>query len=272
MFKKIILIFSVISLFAIFIFQSISFFRNSFEKNNFPAVIFFDVGQGDATLLRNINGKNILIDGGPANRVLENLGQFLAYTDKKIDLIIVSHAHSDHVSGLLEVLRRYEVGKVILASGLSSGKEQDELIKLAADRLLYVAVEIEIDLGGCNLILFNPLSLNIKDNDNNSLITKLDCIKQDFLLAGDNEKELEQKILFSDFDISADIFKASHHGSATSNTVEFLEAINPEIMIVSAGLNNKFKHPSPLILQRAEDLGISTLVTYIEGDLVFAVE
>lgn len=272
MFKKIILSFLIIFLLAVFIFQSLSFLKSLFTENNFPAVIFFDVGQGDSILIRNIDGKNILIDGGPANNVLENLGKFLTYGDRKIDLIIISHAHTDHVGGLVEVVKRYDVGQIILASGLKSSKEQDELLKFAKDKLFYISHKTEINLGSCNLILFNPLVLNIKDNDNNSLITKLDCLQQDFLFAGDNEKEVEQKMILSGLDISADIFKASHHGSATSNTLEFLEVVNPRFIIFSAGLNNKFKHPSTLILDRVRDLGVISLITYIEGDLVFAVE
>lgn len=283
---------------------------------NFPAVIFFDVGQGDAILLRNIGDKNILIDGGPDNLVIKKLGKFLPYFSRRLDLVVLSHYHDDHALGLIESRNRYKIGTLILAQGAKSGTIQDLLLGLLDERgrdnktkrksemeggleterwvgtergtktkrddkmeVIYIETYAEYNLDYCNLFFLNPRFLEIPENDNNSLITKLDCPDLDFLFSGDNEIEVEKALLGSkDFlrglgiELQVDVFKASHHGSKTSNSYEFLELIAAKVFVISAGLNNRFNHPAQETLERVEKIGLPIKRTDINGDIVFPID
>lgn len=277
---KLIIAFLIISFLLFLLF----FINSIFLRNNQAAVIFFDVGQGDAILLRNINGKNILIDGGPDNLILKKLGKFLPYFSKHLDLVILSHSHDDHLGGLLEVFRRYQVDYLLLGKNLESSHLQDLLLDIIYDNnnlrnsqqkkteVVYIEQQKELSLNECNLMFFNPLVLKVPDNDNNSLITKLTCPDWQFLFAGDNEVRVEQALLQSGLDLSVNVFKASHHGSKTSNIKEFLEALAPSFFIVSVGGNNRFGHPALEVLERVKDLGINIKRTDYVGDIIFLLD
>lgn len=267
-----------------FLFLFFLFFFDLLSNTNSPAVIFFDVGQGDAMLLRNIGGKNILIDGGPDNLVIKKLGKFLPYFSRRLDFVIISHSHDDHVVGLVETFRRYKIENLILAEGLKSGATQDLLLSLVLGegnktKIIYFNDRAEYNLGFCNLIFLNPNILAMPENDNNSLITKLDCPNLDFLFSGDNELAVEKALLEAgdlltelEVDLRAKVFKASHHGSKTSNSYEFLKMINPDIFIISAGLNNRFNHPAQEIVERVSQLGLEIKRTDIGGDFIFPLD
>ncbi len=262
-----------------FFYLSILFLFSFFSKKNYPAVIFFDVGQGDSILLRNVEGRNILIDAGPDNMVLKKMAKHLTYFSRSLDLVIVSHYHDDHVVGLVEIVKRYKVKEIIFAKDLKSSLVQDLVLTTIDDKNLkkgdktkvfFIEELLEINLSSnCSLFVLNPLTLKIKDNDNNSLITKLDCYDLRFLFSGDNEAEVEEKLLKSNFDLVSDVFKASHHGSKTSNTLDFLRAVKAKIFVVSSGKNNRFKHPAKEVVDRVLDLKMIIKRTDLEGDLVF---
>jgi len=237
-------------------------------------VSFFDVGQGDASFIRSSKGKIILIDGGPDNLILYRLGEQMAFYERKIEAIIISHWHDDHIIGLLEVLRRYQVRYLILAANLENSLFTPLLFEEAAKnktKVISISSSLKLNLNNqCELFFLNPLSLEVKENSNNSLLTKLNCLNFRVLFSGDNEKEVENALLQSSFDLSADIFKASHHGSKTSNQEEFLKAVNPKIMVISVGINNRFNHPAPETLKIAEKLKIEVFRTDESGNLVFS--
>lgn len=280
LFLKIVFKLIIIFLITSFLLFLLFFINSIFLKNNQAAVIFFDVGQGDSILLRNIDGKNILIDGGPDNLVLKKLGKFLPYFSRRLDLVILSHSHDDHLGGLIEVFRRYQIDYLLLGKNLESSYLQELLLNLINDNnikkpqqkkteVIYIEQQKGLSLNECNLIFLNPLVLKVPNNDNNSLITKLTCPDRQFLFTGDNETKVEQALLQSDLDLSVDVFKASHHGSKTSNAKEFLEALSPSFFVVSAGQNNRFGHPALEILERVKNLGINIKRTDYTGDIVF---
>lgn len=253
------------------------FLSKGFLKRNAPAVIFFDIGQGDSVLLRNIHGINILIDGGPDNKVLKKVGKNLPYFNRKIDFLILSHYHEDHVTGLIEIVNRYKVDRLFLAKDLNTDFLQDLLIskieKGGIDgeaKIFWIKDFVNLELApDCYLSFFNPKAFSKTPNDNDSLITKLDCLNNSFLFSGDNEYKVEESLVAENINLSARVFKASHHGSKTSNTLEFLEMISPEYFIISSGLNNRHKHPSGEVLSRVVNLGISIFRTDLDKDITF---
>lgn len=238
---------------------------------NFLHISFLDVGQGDAILIRTPGNKNILIDGGPDNLVLHSLGEALPFYIHRFDYLIVSHFHDDHIIGLVEVLRRYQVDRIILGpSKISSPVASALLLEIKKLNIPIINIENSGRLqlnDDCILFFINPESLNVKDNENNSLVVKLDCDNNKFLFAGDNELEAEAALIKSDFDLSADIFKASHHGSKTSNSDSFLEVVSPKKMIISVGKDNRFSHPNQEVLNRAGNMRIEVLRTDVDGTI-----
>jgi len=148
---------------------------------------FFDVGQGDSALVQ-VGDKNILIDGGPDNVVLKRLGENLSFFNKKIDLVILSHYHDDHVSGLIEVIKRYQVNKVIYLDDSPSSLIFEEFLETINEQGIdYVAlsgtmnIQLESD---CIMQLISPAILAVPANNNNSIIAKLDCRHKKFLSSG----------------------------------------------------------------------------------------
>jgi competence protein ComEC len=241
------------------------------EGEKILQVSFLDVGQGDSSLIRTPEGKIILIDGGPDNLTLRRLGEILPFYKRKIDLIIISHFHDDHITGLIEILRRYRVSKIIYGPEIVDSSLFDILSAVALENKTELAAifsQAKVSLGhDCTVLSINPLSLKVKQDDNNSLITKLDCNFKIFLFSGDNGVAVEKVLLLKNIDIKADIFKASHHGSKTSNTGEFLRAVNPDSIIISVGLDNRFKHPATETLKTMNQLGIKILRTDILGTI-----
>lgn len=241
------------------------------QKNRLE-VSFFDVGQGDSSFI-NVNDRQILIDGGPDNTVLRRLGDSLPFFDRSIDIIILSHYHDDHLRGLLSVLDTYEVGRVIYQKDSPSSALFQEFLALIKNKGIdYTALdgEMTIDLdNNCSLYILSPSVLLVPPNNNNSIIAKLDCYQKKFLFSGDNEYKVEQAIIHSDIDLSADVFKASHHGSKTSNGEEFLKLISPKKVVISVGEDNKFNHPSEIVVDRLNSLGIDIYRTDYQQTVKF---
>ncbi len=236
-----------------------------------PEIDFLNIGQGDATLLKLPNKKLVLVDGGPDNLVLKRLGENLPFYRRKIDLIIISHFHDDHLTGLVEVVRRYQVGAIIYMKGAESSELWQIFLRQAKIRKIQlIALENEAQINyspGCSLKIFNPLILGIKKDSNNSLITKLNCQALSALLSGDNSLKVEEALLKTRQDLTAKILKASHHGSKSANSEAFLKSVNPVFFIISVGLENRFGHPSLEIIERVTKLGLKIKRADQEGTI-----
>jgi len=253
----------------IVILLTVLYFFSIRNKINRTEIDFLDVGQGDASLLKLPNNKTVLIDGGPDNLVLRRFGENLPFYQRKIDLIILSHFHDDHLIGLIEIIRRYEVGSIIYMRGAENSELFQTFLKEAKERKInLVSLENEANIKyseNCLLKILNPLSLEIKSDSNNSLITKVDCSSLSALFTGDNNYKVEEALLKTGSAWSAKILKASHHGSKTANSELFLRSVNPDILVISVGASNRFGHPSAEILERARQLGVKTKRTDFEG-------
>lgn len=238
-------------------------------------LVFLDVGQGDSTLIKTPNGQTILVDGGPDNKVLRGLGENLPFYRRSIDFLILSHYHDDHITGLIEIIKRYRVKTLIYSGQDSDSLLISELLKVASQYKVELKVlngQADLSFGPtCNLNLLNPIILGIKEDPNNSLVSRLDCDGRQFLLAGDNSATVEKALLESGWLLKADIFKASHHGSNYSNSTTFLEKISPSLIVISVGADNRFGHPGNFFLERVATLDIPVERTDTEGDVkIFA--
>ncbi|MGD0765296.1 MAG: DNA internalization-related competence protein ComEC/Rec2 [Dehalococcoidia bacterium] len=240
----------------------------------------FDVGQGDAILIRTPDGHKLLIDGGPDGRaVTAALGAELPFWDRKLDMVLSTHPDDDHLMGLVTVLERYDVGQVVAGPTSLESSTEDAFRKLIADRAIpyHEATAGEwIDLGsGARLQIFgppaDPLTGTDADTNNNSLVLKLVWGKVSFLLTGDIESAGESALLQFGVDLHATVLKVAHHGSAYATSEALLQAVQPKVAVISVGQND-FGQPAQstidrlagTILYRTDQEGAVTFFT--DGD------
>jgi len=229
--------------------------------------VFFDVGQGDASLVMAEDGLNILIDGGPDKTVIEKLDKYLPLHNRKVDIMVLTHPHSDHVSGLVDVLGKYEVGEVWMTGVLHNSSEYFEFLGQIKDRKIKTKIigsesgyELVNFKENTNIEILYPIKnlfeKKVDNLNNTSIVLKISYKDKSFLFTGDIEEEAEGDILKNYGDgLKADVLKTAHHGSITSNTENFLGAVYPEFAIISVGENN-FGHPSLRVIKRLERMGM----------------
>lgn len=232
-------------------------------------VHFLKVGQGDSILIESPAGQNILIDGGPDNAAAYEVKNILPFYDRTIDLMVLTHPHADHVVGLVEILRRFDVRQVLYTgikddtaaySTWLKGIEDEgaDIKKAALGERINLGKELYLEV----LWPAADLSGETSDNLNNtSVVLRLVHGKVEFLLAGDAEKEVEKYLLASGINLSADILKVGHHGSDTSSSEDFLRAVSPEAAVLCYALDNKFGLPSLRTVDRLERLGVKVFDT-----------
>lgn len=247
-------------------------FMSLVSNNKRAEIDFLDVGQGDSSLIKLPNKKIILIDGGPDNLVLKRLGEHLPFYRRKIDLIILSHPHDDHIIGLLEVIKRYRVGAIIYVGKENNPELLSLLLQKAKDKnIKLIDLKSELDIKysqDCFWHLLNPEALGVKSDDNNSIAAKLNCGSLSAVFSGDNNSAVEGALIKTKDDWSAKILKASHHGSKTANSEAFFRAVKPSLLTISVGVDNRFGHPNQEVLDRAEKFNISVKRTDKIGTII----
>ncbi len=258
---------------ALLVLAGISFFQFSGESKGLE-IDFFDVGQGDSILIKTPEHQRILVDGGPDNKVVTKLGENLPFYDKNIDLVILTHPHADHLTGLIEVLKRYKVKKVLSTGVLHTTSEYIKWL----EEIKKQKIPMDIARAGQKINLGEKIKLEIlspaddltgkkADSLNNtSIVFRLDFGETSFFFTGDAENEEEKQLIKSD-NLAANVLKVAHHGSKYSTSQNFLEKVKPEIAVISVGKKNTFGHPSELTLERLTKAGVKILRTDKNGDI-----
>ncbi|MFC1987616.1 DNA internalization-related competence protein ComEC/Rec2 [Chloroflexota bacterium] len=215
------------------------------------SVSFLDVGQGDAILIQR-GSQQVLVDGGPSPQsIILGLSKKMPFWDRTIDLVILTHPHTDHVTGLVEVLQRYKVKQVLYPALEYKSYLYDEWLNLLKEKDIgYTLAQAgqEVDFGDIIIDVLNPqrplLTGTESDIDKNSVVLRLSRGEVSFLLTSDIMWETESGLITHRANLTSTVLKVAHHGSATSTTAEFLEVVNPQLAVVSVGGNNPFGHPS----------------------------
>ncbi len=231
------------------------------------SVWVFDVGQGDAIFID--SDMQVLIDGGPSNVIVEKLSIVMPFWDRSIDLIVNTHPHADHLTGLIDVLDRYLVGSVWVSGqeyGTSFSNEFEDLIEgrdstvLSGERLwIDEQVSIEVVWPVANLE-----GVQLDDPNDGSIVMLVECFETRILLTGDIGADQELAIMEYVGDI--DILKVAHQGSYTSSHVDFLKAVDPEVAIISVG-ENDYGHPHDEVLNRLDQMNVQVYRTDLHGDI-----
>lgn len=235
-----------------------------------------DVGQADCILFRSRQG-DILFDAG-TNASEKQLKAYLDNLNvKEFKYVIFTHPHEDHIGGADMILNEYKVEKAIIPDVEANTKTYDLMIEGLSDKDKNIDVYKaksgdEYSLGDINMKILAPNSKEYKNNLNNySVVVKVEYGNNSFMMTGDAETLSEKEILskYRASDLKCDFLKVGHHGSDTSTSEEFLNAVSPSIAAISCGADNKYGHPCTVTLEKLEKANVRYYRTDKEGSLVF---
>lgn len=235
------------------------------------SVHFIDVGQADAIFV-SCGDNNMVIDAGN-NEDGEKVSSYIkSFGVSKLDYVIGTHPHEDHIGGLDTVIEDYQVDKVLMPEYKEKTDTYEEVIKVIKNKNLKITKPVVgtiYNLGDAQFTIIAPNKSDYGDNPNNySIGIKLTFGKNTFVMVGDAEKEAEKDILSNGIDIQADVLKISHHGGATSTSDEFLHAVDPTYAVISVGKDNTYGHPSSDVVTRLQDDDVQIYRTDKQGTII----
>ncbi|CUH93436.1 ComEC/Rec2 family competence protein [Herbinix luporum] len=229
-----------------------------------------DVGQGDSILIES-NNKYMLVDGGERDQgkvvvnYLEKIGV------KKLDYLIATHPHSDHIGGLAQVIDNFKIGRIIMPNVVHTSKTFENLLDTIANKGLKITKPVvgnEYNIGNASFIIIAPSSSKYNNLNDYSVGVKLQNGNNSFVLTGDAEIKSENEMLKTGINLEADVLKLGHHGSTTSNSDNFIDAVNPSIAIISAGEGNQYGHPHVEVLENIKNRNIKLFRTDKQGTII----
>jgi competence protein ComEC len=234
-------------------------------------VHFIDVGQGDSIFIDTQN-RDVLIDGGSASAAQTVLDYLDNLNISLIHLVIATHAHEDHIGGLIAVLNSsITIEEVLVNNQTHTSATYTNFITLAQTRNLTVAQRGQTFTltETANLTVYNPVQpLEFSELNDNSIVTKLQAGNTSFLFTGDAETPAEQSIIDAEVNLKSEVLKVGHHGSNTATSQAFLDLVDPSYAIISAGLDNKYGHPHNETIQKLLAKGVTIYGTYISGTII----
>ncbi len=242
-------------------------------------VVALDIGQGDAILLTAPSGDRMLIDGGPDPELtLRRLGEVMPFWDRRIDVVLLTHPHEDHVAGLVEVLRRFEVRRILEPGRPSDNPTYARFMQLAADEPGGIVAQpragdqLWLDRSARVEVLYPSVAdaaapLLEDDVNNGSLVVLLRCGGFSALLTGDAEGPVEALLAARALLPDVDLLKVGHHGSESSTTAALLAATRPQVGLISAGIGNEYGHPRPATLAALSSAGVAVMRTDLDGTI-----
>ena len=220
-------------------------------------VTFLDVGQGDAILIQRGN-QQVLVDGGPSPQAISlGLSRQMPFWDSTIDLVVSTHSHADHITGLLEVMNRYRVEQVLYSDSGNGSPLSGEWSRLITEKNIKSTIARagqQITMGEVVIEILNPPVPSLNDTesyiDNNAVVLRLKMGGVSFLLTADTMWETEAELIARRADLNSTVLKAGHHGSNTSTSAEFLAVVKPNVAVISVGSKNDFGHPNKEVMTR----------------------
>jgi len=245
-----------------------SLLKNKAESEDLLNVHFIDVGQGDCSFIELPNGENMLIDAGEkteSDKVIKYIKQQGA---EKIDFLIGTHPHSDHIGGLVQVINEFEIGKMYMPKAGNSTKTFENLLDQIEENnvdvytaragvLLYEDEKIKIQI-------LAPVFSDYESLNDYSVVIRIDYGETSFLFMGDAEELSENEIKE---DVNCDVLKVGHHGSSYSTSDTFLNKVNPKYAVIQVGDNNSYNHPTKETLDKLNKNGIKIYRTDIDGTI-----
>ncbi|MFP4199404.1 MAG: MBL fold metallo-hydrolase [Halanaerobium sp.] len=260
-----------LALLILIVLFAITFTLNTTAQN--LKIHFIDVGQGDSILIETAAGENILVDGGDrADKIAAGIIDYLQKQKiEKLDYLISTHPHADHIGGLADILDSFEVETVLDSGKIHTSKTYENyLTKIDQKNINFKTPRRgdQFQLGKTKLKFLHPDSpVEAYDLNNSSLVFLLEYRQQKFLFTGDIEKEVEATLLKENPDLRVNLIKVPHHGSKTSSSKDFVEQLKPETAVIQVG-DNHYGHPAAEVIELYQNQGARVYRNDLNGNLV----
>ena len=232
-------------------------------------VDFIDVGQGDSILIRQ-GDHAMLIDGGTSECKDDLLNFLKSENIQKFDYIVGTHPHEDHIGSLDDVVNAYDFDTILFPKVTTTTKTFENLVNAVKNKNKKFTTPVsgnEYTLGDAKFKILAPSSDSYQSLNNYSIVIKLTYGENTFMFTGDAETLSETEMLNSFDDLTADVLKIGHHGSTTSTSKKFLNAVNPKYAVISVGKDNTYNHPTKTTMNKLEELKIPVYRTDEEGTI-----
>lgn len=239
------------------------------EQSVVNLVHFIDVGQGDSILVES-NGDYMLVDAGEEDKGDDVVKYIRSLGIEELNYVVATHPHSDHIGGMDDVIKSLKVENIIMPNMTATTKCFENMLDAVEENNVNVIIGeagYDFNMGDFNCSIVGPVTIG-DDANNNSVVMKLAYKEDSILLTGDCSKEEERDIIESNADISADLLKAGHHGSSTSDSEEFVGRVSPEIAVISCGKDNEYGHPHKETLDTFSEYGVEVHRTDEEGTII----
>ncbi|MEG0151958.1 MAG: MBL fold metallo-hydrolase [Cellulosilyticaceae bacterium] len=233
-------------------------------------VEFIDIGQGDAILLQASN-EVMIIDAGDNATEKDLVQQLKDRGISKIDYLVGTHPHADHIGGLDKIIDQFEIGKIYMPKKAHTTKTYESVltsIKNKGYKITTGKAGVTFTFGeNIKVEMLSPIKEEYQDLNDYSIVMKVTNGEDSFIFTGDAEKEIEHELVAAGVVLQADVLKLGHHGSSTSSSLEFVEAVNPEYAIILSGVDNKYGHPHKETLDTLNTKGITYYDSQTSGDI-----
>ena len=235
-------------------------------------VHFLDVGQGDSEFIELPNGKCMLIDAGTAEYSQTIIDDIENYGYNAIDYVVATHPHADHIGGMREVIESFEVSEIYMPKVSAATKTFERLLDTVSDKNMSIntakaGVEVYSD-STLKIEFLAPIGAGYEELNNYSAVVKISYGRNSFLFTGDAEALAEKEMLENSYAfLNADVLKTGHHGSNSSSTASFLNAVKPKYAVISCGAGNSYGHPHTETIEDLSDIGAQIYRTDEQGTI-----
>jgi beta-lactamase superfamily II metal-dependent hydrolase len=238
------------------------------ESTDTLNVYYLDIGQGDCTLITQ-GSHAMMVDAGD-NDQGTRIQSYLNYLDiERFDYLILTHPDADHIGGADVVIYKFDVASILMPDQSADTRTYDDVLQAMKSKN-YTAVCPQVGdtyaFGDASFTILSPVR-SYSDTNNNSIVIRLTYGKNTFLFTGDAEEQAEADMISGGMDLQADVLKAGHHGSSTSTSNEFLDAVSPSFAVISCGQDNKYGHPHAETLNKFRQRGIAVYRTDEQGTI-----
>ena len=236
-------------------------------------VHFIDVGQGDSILIETPGGQNMLIDAGERDQGEKVVNYIKSQGVDKLHFVVGTHPHSDHIGGLVKVIESIPVEKIYLPRVTHTSRSFENLLEAISNKGLKIstaAAGVKISLADGEASFIAPVGEDYEGLNNYSAVIKLTYGSASFLFTGDAEKLSEKEMLANGTDLKADVLKVGHHGSVSSTSSNFLQAVSPEYAVIMCGSGNDYGHPHKETLAALS--GLEVYRTDSDGTIIISTD